>query len=389
MNILLIISAYRLPYANGQYYYMEGLAHLDRYRPYGNITFCCPIVDKNESKRPVDLSDIRISPIHTINTVRSLIFDMPKNKKVIRKEVTKADAIIAYVPSRVAYYAQKVAKQQGKPCLLTAIGCPWDGMWNHSWRGKFMAPWEYFAMKRAMRKADYAIYVTQKFLQKRYPVAVGNSNAVGISDVILEENHVGVIEKRMAKIEAFNPEKEIKIATCAAIYVRYKRQEDVIKAIARLKNEYNIHYYMAGKGDSSYLQSIANKYGVGDRVHFVGILTHREIFGFLESMDLYIQPSKQEGLPRSVVEAMSYGLPALGSDVAGIPELLTPECIFKRGNINDIVDHLRFILNKEELKKQAAANFEKSKEFDIEILNERRNAFFKKFFDSCKYTHND
>ena len=64
------------------------------------------------------------------------------------------------------------------------------------------------------------------------------------------------------------------------------------------------------------------------------------MFEWLDDMDLYIQPSLQEGLPRAVVEAMSRGLPALGAHTGGIPELLGEDCIFPRKGVDAIAELL-------------------------------------------------
>jgi glycosyltransferase involved in cell wall biosynthesis len=240
-----------------------------------------------------------------------------------------------------------------------------------------MAPISFLEMRRGMKKAQNAIYVTQKFLQHRYPT---NGRAVGISDVIIQPTGQDTLSDRLEKINALSLDSEIKFVTTAAVNVRYKAQDDVIKAIDALRNEYNIHYYLIGAGDPAYLKSVATKYKVLDRVHFVGPLAHDAVFDYLKNMDVYIQPSKQEGLPRAVVEAMSLAMPALGSSIAGIPELLSDEFLFKKGCVSQIADRIRFLLNKDVLKSAAIANYNKSKEYTPEVLSQRRYEFLKKCF---------
>ena len=149
-----------------------------------------------------------------------------------------------------------------------------------------------------------------------------------------------VLVERKKKILNHLISEPLVIGTGAALAVSYKRQVDVIKSIAKLKKLGIIFKYkLVGEGDPQKLiQTIKNE--VDDLVTVVGTLKHDEVFEFLKSIDLYIQPSKQEGLPRSLVEAMSMAVPSLGSKIAGIPELLDADCLFEAGNIDEICKKL-------------------------------------------------
>lgn len=107
-----------------------------------------------------------------------------------------------------------------------------------------------------------------------------------------------------------------------------------------------------------------------------GSIEHDEIFKFLNDMDIYIQPSLQEGLPRAVLEALSMGLPVIGSKTGGIPEIVRKKDIFKKRNVKQIVNILENI-DKNELKEMSKYSFEKIKEFDVEKLDNVRKEFYK------------
>ena len=89
--------------------------------------------------------------------------------------------------------------------------------------------------------------------------------------------------------------------------VRYKGHEFVIRAIARLKSLGDLHYryWLIGGGKGDYLRTLCKRLGVEDQVIFLGLKTSKEVMKILKDADIYLQPSLQEGLPRSVVEAMS------------------------------------------------------------------------------------
>ena len=81
------------------------------------------------------------------------------------------------------------------------------------------------------------------------------------------------------------------LGTTAAIDVKYKGQENVIKAIAILKKQgiTNIEYELVGNGNSDYLKKIAIDFGVEDSIHFLGGMPHDEVFNWLDKIDIYIQ----------------------------------------------------------------------------------------------------
>jgi glycosyltransferase involved in cell wall biosynthesis len=108
------------------------------------------------------------------------------------------------------------------------------------------------------------------------------------------------------------------------------------------------------------------------------------VFEFMDEIDIYIQPSKQEGLPRAIVEAMSRGCPVIASNIAGIPELISKDALFTPGKIIELKE-LILSLKKEKLKVWAIENFERSKNFQTEILNNKRLSFYNEFKRDFNY----
>jgi len=333
------------------------------------------MIDGGKSNTPLDLTDVSFRQLLPENTISNVLRNVKFNRRLICNEIKHTDLVIAYMPSSIGVFAAKEARKRGKKVMLVSISCPWDALWNHSLKGKLMAPLMWWRTRCAFKKADFALYVTNEFLQRRYP---SPGLCAGISDVVLNPVDNTVLTRRIDKIRNthFNYTSELKLVTCAAVNVKYKRQEDVITAIAHLKDKYNLHYYLVGGGDPSRLKKIATKYGIANRVHFIGFVDHKNIFPLLESMDIYIQPSKQEGLPRSLVEAMSVAIPCIGSTTGGIPELLPRYSIFKRGNYKSLIDILQEHLNQHVLTDNAIYCFEKAKEYETETINHRRVNFF-------------
>lgn len=295
-------------------------------------------------------------------------------KRKIKEQLKECDICITHVhTSFISTMTVDAAKELGIPCLNVVVGCAWDALWHHSLKGKIIAPLAWWNLKRVQRKAKYSIYVTKEFLQKRYPT---EHLSISCSNVELSINKKDITE-RVQRIES--QKQRLRMATLAAIDVRYKGQQYVIKALALLrKRGIEIEYHIVGIGTGDYLRRVAQKSKVEDLVFFDGALPHSEVAAFLDTIDIYIQPSKQEGLPRSVIEAMSRGCLCIGSKIAGIPELLSADYLFRAGDVGQIAEILGRI-GETQMKEQAERNIKTSNLYASSVLNTRRMAFLEEF----------
>ena len=302
-----------------------------------------------------------------------------KKKKYYQKidEIVKKVDLIFIRGGMIAGFGVAAAKKYNKPYLFECSGCAWDDMWNHSLLGKILARSAEEGEKAITRDAAFVVYVTEKWLQDRYPT---NGVSTHASNVVLEEIDQKALENRLEKIKNKKNGEEIIIGTTGGIDNKAKGQQYVIKAISKLKT-YNIKYEIVGGGTGKYLKRVAKRYGVKDRLVIKGQLKHDEVLNWLDSVDIYIQPSMQEGLPRSLIEAMSRACPAIGSTTGGIPELIDEKMIFERGKVDKLVEALRTAIECD-LTPLAIQNFEKAKEYLLEKITIRRNALYMQYRDS-------
>ncbi len=302
------------------------------------------------------------------------------NRNLIKKLVSLNDYIIVRVPSDISYYAMKMARKYNKKLLVEVVGCPFDSMWNHSLIGKILAVPKYIKLKKNIKKADYVMYVSNQFLQKRYP---NKNNTIGCSDVVLNDNVSYDLSKRLKKINNKKKNDPIILCTIGAVNLKYKGQQYIIKAIKQLtKMGFDIEYWLVGGGDNTLLNEIAQKYGIDNKIKFVGAIPHKSIFSLLDKIDIYVQPSTTEGMCRSIIEAMSRGCPCIVSNAGGNSELIDSKYVFKKKNINDFVDKFCKMLMDDELIAQSKRNYENSKFFEKKILDDERENFYKKFKNS-------
>ena len=313
------------------------------------------------------------------------VFISKRIKAILRENILQSDAVIVRLDSFLGLQTIRECKKLNRPYLIELVGCAWDSFWNHGISGKLLAPYLYLRTRHEVHDAPYVVYVTKKFLQTRYPTKGKNTN---ISNVKLKLSDERYLRERIQKIKNYRKDSVLTLGTAANVDVKYKGQQFVIEALSilRKKGICNYRYEITGAGDQSYLKSIAEKYDVLDLIDFKGSVTHEKIFSWLQNdVDIYIQPSLQEGLPRSVIEAMSLGVPCIGSDVAGIPELLNKECIFaRRGKIADNIAKILENIQPNALEQRANENYEKSKEYAYDVLLERRKQFLSDFSDYNK-----
>lgn len=327
--------------------------------------------------QPFNKEKISYIELPSLTSTISSYFSLRKHNevhKIIKNAILQNDCLIVRLPSVTGHIAINYAKKYNKPYLVELVGCPWDALWNHSVKGKILAPFYYFKTKNCVKNAKYVLYVTDIFLQHRYP---SRGKSIGCSDVSLLPNEDNVLKQRINKINNMVKNQPIVIGTIGAVNVKHKGQSYAIKAISKLnKQGYNYEYHLVGAGDNSYLKSVAEKYKVADKVKFIGSLTHDDIFKYLDNIDIYIQPSKQEGLPRALIEAMSRACPAIGSNAGGIPELI--KYVFHKGSVDELCNLLEGF-SKTKMIEDANRNFQKSKEYDKKLLDRKRQMFYKEF----------
>ena len=356
---------------NGRYYVLEKIYSIfKRYNiAFGKLVLCTRFVNKVPTQKHLDITD-SIDSIIPVSLATSLFW---LDNKKMSKGISECDLVVGRFDSIVSCRAGGIAHRMGKPFFAELMADAWDGYWNHGFIGKILAPYMYYANKKAVWNANYALYVTREFLQKRYPCKGKTTNA---SNVLIDSPLKDVLDKRLEKIDQMDLH-HIKLATTANVDVVAKGHEYVIKALPELKKcGIEAEYYLMGGGNQERLLQLAIKNDVANQVVFLGNRSLEEVMECIDDIDIYIQPSLQEGLPRAIIEAMSRACPCIGSATAGIPELLSQDCIFKRKSSRDLVRVLTDVLEIAKLKRMATENFEKSGEYTDSILSKRRNDFY-------------
>lgn len=134
------------------------------------------------------------------------------------------------------------------------------------------------------------------------------------------------------------------------------------------------------------LRRQVSELGLADKVEVSSAIPWgRQLFEELDKAHLFILPSLTEGMPRVLIEAMSRGLPAIGSDAGGIKELLCDKYRVELGNSNALIEKIASVIScPEELAAMSKANFKKALEYRPEIMNQRKMEFWRCIKNSCQ-----
>lgn len=371
---VLLVTKQKFEIRNNQVYCSFAISStVTRFEWLGELHVCC-YHQKGESSQPLDtLSDIRpehVSFLQDESSLRNRYLDRSHNIKTLTEAIGAVDLVIGYNPSTIGDLALSIAHRQGKRYMSFLVSCIWDGTWHHrNWKARAMAPVFFLETRRTVWNSDYVWYVTERFLQRRYPT---KGIALGCTDTNIDYDDGSVLQRRLERID--NGGNPLKLLTVGHLDVGFKGQQYVIKALPQLPNT---EFYMIGAGNGDYLRRLASHRNVENRVHFLGRKTRQEVLRWMDETDVYVQPSLQEGLPRSIAEAMSRAMPVVGSRTGGIPEMLESGFITKRKSVGDIVDILKR-MDKETMKAQAARNYEKAKDYQPSVIDSRLAAFFGK-----------
>lgn len=97
--------------------------------------------------------------------------------------------------------------------------------------------------------------------------------------------------------------------------------DDVIRALPHLPK--SVHFGIFGIGpDEIMLRALTDSIGVSDKVHFMGQASHADLPALLSAADIFIRPSRSEGMGNSFIEAMAVGLPVIATQEGGIADFL-------------------------------------------------------------------
>jgi glycosyltransferase involved in cell wall biosynthesis len=314
--------------------------------------------------------------------------------RALENVVGPEDAVILRAPSQLANCLFPVMLRQSHPYGVEIVGDPWDvfapGVVRHPLRPFFR---RYFAkqLRAQCLHASAAAYVTQWTLQRRYPTSSGVLST-DYSSVQITNHTPGVLSVGISDGELIDGDATqvwstdgqmgdaTRLVMVGSLAQLYKGPDIALQALAICVRE-KLDICLTIVGDGKYrgqLERQAERLGLTDRVVFRGQLPQgNAVLAELDSADLFIMPSRTEGLPRAMIEAMACGLPCIGSAVGGIPELLPPEDLVPPGDAKALAGKIREVVTDvDRMTRMSLRNLGRTNDFRDDILQQRRRAFY-------------
>lgn len=330
-----------------------------------------------ESNR-VDDNGVAVLPLPSYVGPYQYLTKRSKLLKTLRQyiDLHSDAAVICRVPGMIGTITTRYLVKRKMPYGVEVVGDPSDvfapGSCNHPLRTVFRYS-GIQSLRFVVKHAAAVIYVSKETLQARYPTGSGIFNTYASNVMLPPEAFVPTAKA----LKSSPPFSIVAVGTLAAMY---KSPDIAIEAMAILIKR-GIPVSLQWLGDGRYrheMEALAKRCGVSDVISFVGnIGSACEVRAYLDNADLFVLPSRTEGLPRALVEAMARGLPCIATNVGGIPELLEKHALVPINNARCLAEKIEQFLSTPELADtQAKRNLLEAKNYAFDILDARRKEFY-------------
>jgi len=298
-------------------------------------------------------------------------------RRAIRAAAMPSDAVILRTPGVISFAATRELLTARRPFCLEIVADPYDlfapGCVDSPFRPYFR--WRFTRqLRRQCAEASGVSYVTEHAIQRRYPAKAGvfatHYSDVELSDAAFASAPRPPVQRGGA----------ITLVHLGSFNLLYKGQDVLVAALSTCLR-WGLDLRLVFVGDGRHRQQVeaqAKTRGLMDRVSFLGQLPAGEApREQLDRADLFVLPSRAEGLPRAMIEAMARGLPCVGSTAGGIPELLAPEDMVPPDDAAALARKIREVTSDpERMARSSARNLERARLYHANALREPRNRFY-------------
>ena len=380
----LLLSCDNTIYCHNNRYYAKSQDDYDFFQRYLRIFEELRIVCRCKTESVLKSSYVPLDD-NRIEVVYISDFHRPKQYlkkyfhigKELRNVTDGCDCAILRLPSTIAFRVGKKVMKAKMPYATEIVYDAIDGI-NASTNVINKLLWRKidYDMRMICNRANGVSCVTEHYLQRRYYSKVNNCFSSNYSSLSLPKSFftsprpfpIGndFIIAHVANQVAFNGRKGI---------------NEILQAINILKNEgIIVKVQFAGKDYNRGIEKLMNyarSLGIDEQVEFLGFVDRKRLSDMLNTSAIYVMPTKAEGLPRVIIEAMAKGLPCISTPVSGNPELLSPHFLVEYSDVRTLADRIKELHdNKDLYESTSKQNFDNSLKYEASILQKRRDEFY-------------
>ena len=301
--------------------------------------------------------------------------DYARIARTLRQVLAEAEAVLIRIPCHIGTEVWRRLPTR-RPYGVEVLADPYDvfspGAVKHPLR-PFFRWWFSRRLRPQCSEACAAAYVTERALQRRYPPAPA-AFATFYSDVELQEESFARTPRPPL------PRGTVRLIFVGTLAQLYKAPDVLLDAVALcVRQGLDVRLHIVGDGKHrSELEMRAAALGLGERIDFRGQLAAAELVRQeLDRADVFVLPSRQEGLPRAMIEAMARALPCVGSTVGGIPELLAADDLVPPNDPLALAQKIREVVtDPSRMARMSARNLKKAREYSPDLLALRRELFY-------------
>lgn len=312
------------------------------------------------------MSQVELRPLKYYNGLRAAIRHVPSLLAAARKAAKEQDLLIIRMPGVVGLVFALQARIHKLPYAVELVGDIGDLFRNGDSRGlRALAPLSNFLVKNAVRHASAVRYVTQTSLQDHFP---SKAQTMGISNVQIPDTEFATTSRTASDLNM-----PLRLLCVGTQEFNYKGHDTAILALKLLRAaNFDANLTFIGDGKlAATLHDLAKESGVGDHIRFLGRKEKAQVFDAYKDHHVLLQPSLTEGLPRTVIEAMSQAMPVLGSNVSGLPELLNPKFSIPPSNPVLLAKAIREIASPRTWVSESQRSLNASKSYKLSTLSAR------------------
>jgi len=323
-----------------------------------------------EGARRADGDGVAFVPLPDVRGWRWTLAPTRLYLRDLAQAVAWADAVCVRVPSVAGERAFAMARRIGRPTMFEMIGDPIAALQaaQHGWLAA--AGGRYHARKtRALIWGSVCgSYVSRAHLQNGFPAAPG-APTESISSIRLPRAEI-------LPPRTFDTRPAPLVCVLTASLVAVKCHDVLLRGVAAARTAgADVRLHLIGDGGlRTGLESLAAELEIAQHTTFHGHIADRgRMNEILDRAELFVMTSASEGMPRSMIEAMARGLPAIGSRAGGIAEILTAEQTFAPGDWQALGRMLAGIsVDRARLNRYAQHSHETALEFAADVLSARR-----------------